>query len=60
MKFLRIFFTIVVLLAAGIIALPFVVPPEVITDQIVRVTKQQTGRDLTLGGDASFSVSPYR
>jgi AsmA protein len=58
MRFLRIVLTIVVLLAAGVVALPFVVPPEVITDQIVRVTKQQTGRDLTLGGDTSFSLFP--
>lgn len=58
MRALKIFFALIVVLIAAVIALPFVVPTDVIADQVAKITKQQTGRDLNLGGDISFSVYP--
>ena len=49
---------IVIILVVTGLALPFVVPADVIADQIAKITKDRTGRDLSLGGNISFSVYP--
>ena len=58
MRALRYLLIFVVILVAAVVAIPFVVPPEVIANQVVKLTKDRTGRDLSLGGDISFSVYP--
>ncbi len=58
MKILRFLLVLLVLIVAGVIALPFLLPANVIADQVAKITRQQTGRDLNLGGDISFSVYP--
>ncbi len=58
MRALRYLLIFIVILVAAVVAIPFVVPPDVIASQVVQLTKNKTGRDLTLGGDISFSVYP--
>jgi len=58
MKVLRILFGLFVLIVLAAIAVPFLISPDVISQQLVRVTKEQTGRDLAIGGDTSFSIYP--
>ena len=48
---------VVVIIAALVI--PLIVDPNDYKDQISRVVKDKTGRDLTIGGDISLSVFPW-
>lgn len=58
MRALRYLLILIVILVLAVVAIPFVVPPDVIADQVVKLTKDKTGRDLSLGGDISFSFYP--
>ncbi len=50
--------TIVVLAVAGITALYLAGPADLVRDQIVARVKQETGRDLVINGDTSFTFYP--
>jgi len=50
--------TIVVLAVAGITALYLAGPADLVRDQIVASVKKQTGRDLVVKGDTSFTFYP--
>jgi AsmA protein len=50
---------IVVLVIAGLIAIPFVVDPNDYKQQISEQVEKATGRQLTLQGDISLSVFPW-
>lgn len=58
MRALRYLLIFIVILVAAVVAIPFVVPPDVIASQVVQLTKDKTGRDLSLSGDISFSIYP--
>ncbi len=58
MRALRYLFIFIVILVVVVVAIPFVIPADVIATQVVQLTKDKTGRDLTLGGDISFSLYP--
>ncbi|MGI9413362.1 MAG: AsmA family protein [Hyphomicrobiales bacterium] len=58
MRLLKYLFFVLVLIVIAVLAVPFFIPADVIADQVVRVTKDKTGRDLVLGGNISFSVYP--
>lgn len=58
MRALRYLLIALIVIVAAVAAIPFLVPPKVIADQVVSITREQTGRDLKLGGDISFSVYP--
>lgn len=49
---------ILVLLIAVIVAVPMLIPSEVYKERVVALVKQQTGRDLTIGGDVGLSFFP--
>ncbi len=51
-------FLIVAVLVGAVIALPFLVPSDVIRDQVVATVKAKTGRDLVIRGNTSFAVFP--
>lgn len=50
--------TLVLMAALAIGAVAFLIPEEVVRDQVASLVKQQTGRDLTVRGDTSFAVFP--
>ena len=58
MRALRYLLLAVIVIVAAIVAIPFIVPPKVIADQVVSLTRERTGRDLILGGDVSLSFYP--
>ena len=57
-KLLYIFVGLLVLVIVAVIAVPFLVPADTITRQLVAAVKQNTGRDLTIGGSPKISVFP--
>jgi AsmA protein len=50
---------VVVLLIVALLVIPFVIPTSTYVAQVVALTKQATGRDLTIKGDVSFSLLPH-
>jgi len=59
MRFLfRLILLVVVIGAVAAVAVPMLVPADYMRDQITQVVKQQTGRDLTVAGETSFSLLP--
>ncbi|MDH3581451.1 MAG: AsmA family protein, partial [Hyphomicrobiales bacterium] len=59
MRFLlKTFFTLATLVVLLLGAATFLVPRDLIRDQAVQLVKQQTGRDLTIGGETSFAFYP--
>lgn len=50
---------LVVLIVAAIIVLPMVVDPNDYKGEIVKVVKEQTGRDLSIEQDLNLSVFPW-
>ena len=59
-KILAIFIGILVLVVIVIaIALPFLVDPNNYKNQIIQAVKQQTGRELKIGGKIGWSVFPW-
>lgn len=53
------FATLVIVLMLATIIIPRVVDPNDFRDEITKVVKQQTGRDLLLAGDLNLSVFPW-
>jgi AsmA protein len=51
-------FTIVMMAVLALGAIAFLVPQDVVRDQVSSLVKEQTGRDLTVGGKTSFSLFP--
>lgn len=51
-------FTLFMLAVLGIAALAFLVPEETVREQVTSLVKEQTGRDLTIGGDISLAWFP--
>jgi AsmA protein len=49
---------IIVLLVAVVVAVPLLIPSEVYKERVVALVKDQTGRDLTIGGDVGLSFFP--
>ena len=49
---------VVVLLIAGLVALPFLVPTETVIARVQERVRAQTGRELTVGGPVEISVLP--
>jgi len=58
MRILRYLIGFIVILILVVLAIPFILPADLIAGQVASVTKDQTGRELKLGGDISFSVYP--
>lgn len=59
MRFLlKTFFTLATLAVLALGAATFLVPRDLIRDQAIELVKQQTGRDLTVGGKTSFAFYP--
>ena len=58
MRLLKYLFFILVFIVIAVLAVPYFVPAGVIADQVAKITKDKTGRDLVLGGNISFSVYP--
>ncbi len=57
-KLLAAILIIVVLLVAAVVALPFMIPVDTLRDQAIAAVKENTGRDLTIGGGMSLSLFP--
>lgn len=51
-------FTSVMMAVLALGAIAFLVPQDVVRDQVSSLVKEQTGRDLTVGGKTSFSLFP--
>ncbi len=51
-------FTLALMAALALGAIAFLVPEDVVRDQVASLVKQQTGRDLTVRGKTSFSMFP--
>lgn len=49
---------IIVLLIAVVVAVPMLIPSAVYKERVVALVKDQTGRDLTIGGDVGLSFFP--
>jgi len=49
---------VIVLVIAAVVIVPFFIPKETYVAQIQSAVRDATGRDLTIGGDISFSVIP--
>ncbi len=49
---------LVMLAVLGVTALAFLVPEDTVREQLTSIVKQQTGRDLTIGGDISLAWFP--
>jgi len=49
---------VVVLLVVVLLVIPFLIPTGAYVDRVVALTKQATGRDLTIKGKISFSLLP--
>jgi AsmA protein len=58
-RFLAFLLTLVILLVAAALIVPLFIPLEVYRDRITAAVKVQTGRELVIGGDISFSILPY-
>ncbi len=56
---LRILLILVLLFVATAITLPLVIDPNDYKDEISDIVKQQTGRDLTIPGNISWSFFPW-
>lgn len=56
---LKLIFALVLIVVAGLIALPFVVDPNDYKDEISTQVEKVTGRNLTLQGDIGLSVFPW-
>ncbi|MCG8559819.1 MAG: AsmA family protein [Hyphomicrobiales bacterium] len=50
--------TLVILAVLAVAALVFLVPTDVVREQVTDLVRQQTGRELAVGGETSFSVFP--
>jgi len=59
MRFLfKAVFTLLLMAMLAIGAIAFLVPQDVVRDQLASLVKQQIGRDLTIKGKTSFSIFP--
>jgi AsmA protein len=56
---LKLIFALILIVVAGLIALPFVVDPNDYKDEISTQVEKVTGRNLTLQGDIGLSVFPW-
>lgn len=56
---LKIIFAVIIIIVAGLIALPFIVDPNDYKDEISTQVEKVTGRNLTLQGDIGLSVFPW-
>src|SRR5690554_5413384 len=56
---LKLLIALVVIVIAGLMALPFVVDPNDYKDEISSQVEKATGRTLTLQGDIGLSVFPW-
>jgi AsmA protein len=56
--FFRIFLALIVLIVAAAVAIPFLLSPGLVAEQVVAQVKERTGRTLTFGDDPSFSIFP--
>lgn len=56
---LKLIFAFILIVIAGLIALPFVVDPNDYKDEISTQVEKVTGRNLTLQGDIGLSVFPW-
>ncbi|MEC9314202.1 MAG: AsmA family protein, partial [Pseudomonadota bacterium] len=56
---LKLLFAIILIIVAGLVALPFVVDPNDYKDEISTQVEKVTGRNLTLQGDIELSVFPW-
>ncbi len=57
-RFLSFLFVVVLLVVGVLFAAPSFIPVETYKPQISALVKEQTGRDLTIGGDISLSFLP--
>lgn len=55
---LKLVVALVLLAVIAVVALPFIIPVETYKAQITALVKEQTGRDLTIGGKMRASVFP--
>ena len=59
MRFLlKVVFSLIIFVVFAFGALTWLVPTETVRDQITAIVKDQTGRELTVGGETSFSFYP--
>lgn len=59
MRFLfKIVFSLIIFVVFAFGAITWLVPTETVRDQITALIKQETGRELTVGGETSFSFYP--
>lgn len=59
MRFLlKVVFSLIIFVVFVFGALTWLVPTETVRDQITAIVKDQTGRELTVGGETSFSFYP--
>ncbi len=58
MRLLYIVFGLVILLVVAVAAIPFLVPTDTITAQVIQSVKESTGRELKIGSDPKFSLFP--
>ena len=59
MRFLiRLVFGVIIIGAVAAVAVPMFVPTDYLRDQVIKAVKQQTGRDLAVAGETSFSIIP--
>lgn len=49
---------LVVLAAGAVLALPLLVSTDTVRDKVIAAVKDNTGRELTIGGDVEFSIFP--
>jgi len=56
---IKLVFALIILVIAGLIALPFIVDPNDYKQEISSQVEQATGRTLTLEGDIELSVFPW-
>ncbi len=56
--FFRIFLALIVLIVAGVVAVPFIFTPDYLAQQVAQQVKERTGRTLTFGGSPSLSIFP--
>jgi AsmA protein len=56
---LKLIFAIILIIVAGLVALPFIVDPNDYKDEISTQVEKMTGRNLTLQGDIGLSVFPW-
>lgn len=56
---IKLFFLVVIIAVAGLIALPFVIDPNDYKQEISTQVEKATGRTLTIEGDIGLSVFPW-